>query len=81
MQGTRHDIEPMRQRGKRNHQKVSPSAGASACMGKQAYPTRGEAVIVAQNQRRFGKGTDAYACLACGKWHTGRNDFRVRDRL
>ena len=80
MQGTRHDIEPLRWRGKRNHQKVRPSAGAAACIGKQSYSTRGEAVIVTQNQKRFGKGTDAYACLACGKWHTGRNDFRVKDK-
>lgn len=79
MQGTRHDIEPIRLRGKRNHQKVSPSAGAAACMGKQSYSTRGEAVLVSQNQKRFGKATQPYSCPACGKWHTGRNDFRVKN--
>lgn len=81
MQGTRQGIVRIVPRKKRNHQKVSPSAGAAACMGKQSYPTRGEAVIVAENQKRFGKATQPYECPGCGKWHTGRNDFRVRDRL
>ena len=80
MQGTRHDIEPVRTRGKRDKAKVNPSAGLAACMGKQSYSTRGEAVLVSQNQKRFGKATQPYSCPACGKWHTGRNNKPIKDR-
>ena len=79
MQGTRQDIERIVPRKKRHHQKVDKLADPNACAGKRAYPSKGGALLVSRNQRRFGKATEAYECLACGKWHTGRNDFRVEN--
>lgn len=76
-QGTRLNFErfrkPRRARAENQNQNFS-------CGGKQAFATFEHAQKVARNQRRLGKGTEAYRCESCGQYHTGRSSFSTRNK-
>ena len=53
----------------------------SACLGKAAFDSFGLAQKVAKRRRRAMGGdrkSDAYKCLACGKWHIGYRSQKKR---
>lgn len=79
MQGTRHDIKPVRPAHKARP-KRKPEDAAFACAGKQALGSAQEANIVAQNMRRFGKPVEVYRCPACSLWHTGRTNPNLKSK-
>ena len=79
MQGTRHDILPVRSAHKAKPKRKAEDATFS-CMGKQTLGSAREANIVARNMRRFGKPTEAYRCVACGRWHVGRTNPNIKSK-
>lgn len=72
--------ENLGKRPKRRSRPVEALAPATACDGKVPHSCRENAEAEAERLTAvLGAHYEAYACLGCGAWHTGRTRGQPRD--